>query len=479
MLYRKMKKSNIIVRTMIPLLMVFFLVISIAAAFYYHIERDAFTIANAGICIFAMLFYFILMVCVVSSPYSDKRQYDLFCAIVVTLFLSTFTGGLRFILTGIINMGKKAFLLYSVSYFLIEIAWILFLLYQRSNFLRTKAERICMTVSITSTVLVSLAMIYNFFSHAYYTADCYGNIIYSMSPIKLPVSYCVVFLQYMVYLLITKGKARIKWLMASYILVPIFGISVGCVFSLAGKKMQLESIDYLCNVVALYLIFFNVYQENTNRLLLQERKIAQQAQQQTELQTAIMLSQIGPHFLYNALSCISGLCLSENAPKSRTAVNVFSDYLRANIDSISEKRFIPFERELEHIKAYLWLEQMRFGEDLRVEYDIPYAFFALPPLVVQPLVENAVKHGIIPKNGGGTVRICTEKTENGVRITVSDDGVGFDAAEKQKDNKTHIGIQNVERRLRIMCNGTLEIHSKPGVGTTATIVIPSGGSRTE
>lgn len=475
MSYCKVKKTNVIVRTMIPLLMAFLLVASIAAAFYFHIDRDVYTMANAVICIFAALLLFILLVCLVSSPYIDKKQYYLFCAIVVALFLSTLIGGLRFMLTGLFNMGEKAFLLYNVSYFLISVAWILFLLYQRSNFLRTKAERIFIRVSIAIPVLILSALIYNYFFRCYSTVDCYGSIVYLQNPLVLTLAYVIVYLQYLVYLLVAKGEAQIKWLMVGCVIVPFLDTTLCSAFFLARRAFRLESLDYICNVIALYLLFFNIYQENTNRLLIQERKIAQQAQQQAELQTAIMLSQIAPHFLSNALSCISGLCLSENAPKSRTAINVFSDYLRSNIGYINKKCFIPFEKELEHIKAYLWLEQLRFGEDLRVEYDIQYALFALPSLVVQPLVENAVKHGIIPKNGSGTVRICTEKTEDGVRIIVADDGVGFDATKKQSDNKIHIGIQNVERRLQIMCNGALEIRSRPGVGTTATITIFRGG----
>ena len=139
----------------------------------------------------------------------------------------------------------------------------------------------------------------------------------------------------------------------------------------------------------------------------------------------------------------------------------------------AESGKIPFEKELSHVETYLNLEKMRFEERLNVVYDIEETDFCLPSLVVQPLVENAVKHGICKKEEGGTLIIKTAKIYNRIVISIIDDGVGFDTKVNKKDNsgRHHIGIQNVRDRLAQMAGGELIIRSTPGVGTKAYIVL--------
>ena len=190
--------------------------------------------------------------------------------------------------------------------------------------------------------------------------------------------------------------------------------------------------------------------------------------------TQIMLSQMQPHFLYNVLTTISGLCEMQNATEARDVVNHFADYFRTNIDSLGKEKTISFEKELEHIKTYLWLEKVRFEDSLNICYQIETTDFMVPSLAVQPMVENAVKHGILPKDDMGTVIIKTYETSIDYVIVVEDDGVGFDVNEKQDDNHTHVGIENVTKRLEIICNGTCDIDSEKGKGTVVTIHIPKG-----
>ena len=190
--------------------------------------------------------------------------------------------------------------------------------------------------------------------------------------------------------------------------------------------------------------------------------------------TQIMLSQMQPHFLYNVLTTISGMCEMQNATEARDVVNKFADYFRTNLDSLGKEKTISFEKELEHIKTYLWLEKVRFEDSLNICYEIETTDFSVPSLTVQPIVENAVKHGIQPKDDMGTVIIRTQETNLDYVITIEDDGVGFDVNEKQNDNHTHVGIENVTKRLDIICNGTLDIQSEKGKGTVVTIHIPKG-----
>jgi sensor histidine kinase YesM len=137
---------------------------------------------------------------------------------------------------------------------------------------------------------------------------------------------------------------------------------------------------------------------------------------------------------------------------------------------------IPFENELNHTIGFMNLEKAMYGEALHVIYDIQVKGFKIPALTMQPIVENAVKHGIGKKEGGGTIAVSTKKADSGYQIIISDDGVGFDTDKTANGGKTHIGIGNVRFRLSSQCGGTLDIESKPGEGTTAKIFIPKAGS---
>ena len=140
---------------------------------------------------------------------------------------------------------------------------------------------------------------------------------------------------------------------------------------------------------------------------------------------------------------------------------------------MNQNALIPFKREYEHLKKYLYIENLRFGDKLNVEYDIRTDKFVLPLLSVQPLVENAVKHGVGQKKEGGTVLISTRETDDSYIIVVKDDGVGFETGQvKAKDGRSHMGIENTRMRIKQMCGGDVAIDSTVGVGTTVTVIIP-------
>lgn len=188
--------------------------------------------------------------------------------------------------------------------------------------------------------------------------------------------------------------------------------------------------------------------------------------------TAIALSQIQPHFLYNALVGIKELCDSGEQQETSRALEYFAHYLRGNLDSLSAPRLISFEREVGHVKDYLYLEKIRFEEKLNIVWELNVDDFFLPPLTLQPLVENAVRHGVTEKSGGGTVAIRSERRGDSIIVAVTDDGVGFGENKAGGGARTHIGIQNVRGRLRAQCGGELLVKSKPHAGTTATMILP-------
>ena len=203
----------------------------------------------------------------------------------------------------------------------------------------------------------------------------------------------------------------------------------------------------------------------------QEVKLAQD-------KIAIMISQISPHFIFNVLNTVSVLC-DKDSKLAKKAIGEFSKYLRANLESLETDRTIPFEKELDYVRYYLNLEKLRFQEDLLVVYDIQANDFFIPPLTLQPLVENAVRHGLLPKKGGGTVRISTLKDCDFYKISVTDDGVGFDVDKTISADKANIGLRNVRERLWGLMGATLEVRSEIGLGSVVTIQISSmGGGET-
>ena len=143
-----------------------------------------------------------------------------------------------------------------------------------------------------------------------------------------------------------------------------------------------------------------------------------------------------------------------------------------NMDSLRQTAPVPFATELEHLKKYLYIEQLRFADKLNIEYDIQDVDFEIPLLSIQPLVENAVKHGVGMKEEGGTVKISTRETDTAHLVIIEDDGVGFDPNEKKNDGRSHIGMENTKKRLRDMCGGEVIITSEIGKGTVAKVIIP-------
>ena len=188
-----------------------------------------------------------------------------------------------------------------------------------------------------------------------------------------------------------------------------------------------------------------------------------------ERRISIMLSQIQPHFIYNTLGTIERMCLKD-PQKAFDLVRNFSLYLRGNFSELDSVTPIRFAEELKHVEYYVNIEKVRFP-DMNIEYDVGVTDFILPALSVQPLVENAIKHGLMRLETGGTVRIHSYETTTHFCVEVTDDGIGFDT-DAPMDEKKHVGLRNIRGRLNAMVNGDLILESKPGVGTKATIMIP-------
>lgn len=221
--------------------------------------------------------------------------------------------------------------------------------------------------------------------------------------------------------------------------------------------------------IGAFAMFVNIQDDQIERYIRKELEV-------TRLRTDIMLSQIQPHFLCNALGAIGRLCKTD--VEAKQAIAAFSRYLRENVNALSSDAMVPFASELEHAQTYLWLEQLRFEDDLGVSYDIAVTDFLMPTLTLQPLVENAVRHGVRgTEEGVGTVQIMSAEREDCWEIVVADDGPGFDPDAPLDNTRPHVGLSNVRERLALVCDGSLHIDTAPGRGCRVTIRIPKGATQ--
>lgn len=192
-------------------------------------------------------------------------------------------------------------------------------------------------------------------------------------------------------------------------------------------------------------------------------------------------AQINPHFLFNSLNTIASFCRT-NSERARELLMDLSLYMRRNLDL--SRGFIPLSEELEQVRSYLAIEKARFGDRIQVEAEVEDGCgnWPIPPLIIQPLVENAIRHGVLGRERGGMVRVSARRENGHLEIRVADDGVGMDRATLDRvlnpdcaDSATGgIGMRNCLSRMEHIYGRqfTPKVDSVPGKGTTIVLQVP-------
>ena len=322
---------------------------------------------------------------------------------------------------------------------------------------------------------ISLAVFALFSILAFMMAPEFSDVkFYDTLPVWSAVQSVICFVMIILLVLhFAKGDKNEK-LLASFGVLPM----ISFILDVAGTGLSLwqgglisEGIFILIFVASL-IVLLKVVPQNLNAAIrareLEAEKMILNAKL-TESRIATMISQIQPHFIYNTLGTIEQLCITEPKAASKLVRN-FSLYLRGNFSELDNAKPITFSQEMNHVKHYTDIEQVRFP-DMTIQYDLRSVEFLLPALSVQPLVENAIKHGLMGLEEGGIVTISAYETEKYYVVEVTDDGVGFDMNAGYDETK-HVGIKNIRGRIETMCGGSLNIESKIGSGTRATIKIP-------
>jgi len=282
-------------------------------------------------------------------------------------------------------------------------------------------------------------------------------------------SYIIIIINVIMMIIARKHlQKNQKTALFTFVFFPVLGV----VLKPFMKDIALMPLALL---LSLFSTFIHIHLSTVHEVQRKENEMA-------EARMRILLSQVTPHFLYNSLNSIYYLC-EKNPSEAQQAIEDFSEYLRINIDSMTKEKLVNISKEIEHVRYYLRLEKVRFQDELNVEYEIENKDFMIPPFTLEPIVENAVRHGISKKEGGGTVKIYIGESVQNYIVRIEDDGVGFNSSEditlKDESERGHIGIQNVRDRLWYACEGTLKISSHTGAGTKVEIHLPKARNHLE
>lgn len=268
-------------------------------------------------------------------------------------------------------------------------------------------------------------------------------------------------------------KSKIRWLYVGAFL-PLISFAVD-VFATwrgiweGGVASQYVFIVLLAIAVIMVLKFIpNNINAAAKAKELEMEKIVLNAEL-AESRISTMMSQIRPHFIYNTLGSIEQLC-EIDPPKAGELVHDFAKYLRGNFGELDNPKPILMSQEMDHVRHYVSIENVRFP-DMTFTFEMNSEDFHIPALTVQPIVENAIKHGLMKLQKGGAIHVVSYETETDYCVRVTDDGVGFDTS-LLLDERKHVGLRNIRERLKAMVNGTIEIESTVGVGTKVLIKIP-------
>ena len=412
-------------------------------------------IFNATVCIFGIL---MLGIHTLSIILKKKKRKDEMCLLDFFIFtILHFSIYLAFTFIRMSYSSNGFIIAFYTSFYIMNNIELLLLFIYMKNYteLPNKIGKTLNIINLSSFTIFCILDIINIFTGIFFTAE---NGVYLRSNTMI-ISQGYQFIMFTAIFVTAvaskKLNPREKIAFALYCVLPFIAI-------ILQNAFKGYAIAYASIIVAIEVLFVFIGVEKNFQISMQKEKIK-------DAQINIMLSQIQPHFVYNSLSAISTL-ITIDPEKAQEALDNFTEYLRRNLSSLTDVKLIPFEDELKHIETYISLEKLRFDDRINVIYDLKTTDFNVPVLSIQPIVENAIKHGILKKVEGGTLKISTYEAEDSYVIVIEDNGVGFNNDDVKKE-ENHYGIDNIEYRIKNMCNGSLDIKSVINKGTIVTITL--------
>ncbi|OCT16363.1 hypothetical protein A8709_02725 [Paenibacillus pectinilyticus] len=406
-----------------------------------------------------------------------------------------------------------------VKDFLLQLALIATLVFTFQTLLGAKHERRWRSSNILQAVLLAIAIVLCMSFPAYVTSKIrldirivplllgtlYGGwktglfltvtiIIYRIylgvdlgfytTAITLVVSMPAILMCQNSFLKATKKK-RIRLALLLSMFYCLMGVTSGSLIRGISIQFLLINGIYVCMTATTVWLFISL-NETIKEILLENQQLQTTAK---DAEISFLRSQIKPHFLYNSLNSIAALCIDE--PQKAEALTLdLSQYMKSSFNFKQMDALTTIDNELELVKTYLNIEKARFGARLNVAYDVDtHLDMWIPPLVLQPLVENSIKHGLMTTLRGGTVNISIKKeTDSVVRFVVEDNGIGMTATGMReiwnpngKKQGTGIGLWNLNQRIKLLYGQGIRIESMEGRGTKVYFdipirpIMPSGG----
>ena len=334
----------------------------------------------------------------------------------------------------------------------------------------TKTKKVGVIISvilgIVDVIFFTLPMITSLF---FYNSWRYWSMIQSV--VNLSLIACII-----KEFVSEKGKNALIGIGA---FLPLVAFNMDAVATLTGawKGGIVSQYVFLFLFIVAIVVLLRIIPNSINALAktkeLETEKLTLNAEL-TQSRVSTMMSQIRPHFIYNTLGSIEQLC-ELDPQKAGELVHNFAKYLRGNFGELDNPKPILMSQEMEHVHHYINIENVRFP-DMTFSFEMNSGDFHIPALTIQPIVENAIKHGLMKLSKGGTIKVVSYETQENYCVLVEDDGVGFDTNELL-DERKHVGIRNIRGRLKAMVNGTIKIESEIGVGTKVFITIPKEESK--
>jgi two-component sensor histidine kinase len=412
-------------------------------------------IFNATVCIFGIL---MLGIHTLSIILKKNKRKDEICLLDFFIFtILHFSIYLAFTFIRMSYSSNGFIIAFYTSFYIMNNIELLLLFRYMKNYteLPNKIGKTLNIINLSSFTIFCILDIINIFTGIFFTAE---NGVYLRSNTMI-ISQGYQFIMFTAIFVTAVASKKLnpkeKIAFALYCVLPFIAI-------ILQNAFKGYAIAYASIIVAIEVLFVFIGVEKNFQISMQKEKIK-------DAQINIMLSQIQPHFVYNSLSAISTL-ITIDPEKAQEALDNFTEYLRRNLSSLTDVKLIPFEDELKHIETYISLEKLRFDDRINVIYDLKTTDFNVPVLSIQPIVENAIKHGILKKVEGGTLKISTYEAEDSYVIVIEDNGVGFNNDDVKKE-ENHYGIDNIEYRIKNMCNGSLDIKSVINKGTIVTITL--------
>jgi len=230
----------------------------------------------------------------------------------------------------------------------------------------------------------------------------------------------------------------------------------------------------LLSYVVLYaaILTLNYVLDSQMRLALQQTETARLNEQLVKAQLHALRQQIEPHFLFNTLNSVAGLVREGRNDSAVSMIAGLSDLLRRMLDDSAQQQ-VPLQEEMEFAQKYLDIQKVRFADRLQIDVDVPSELYLaqVPSLILQPMVENAIKHGIAKRAQGGTIRITASRCDGMVTLSVSNDGPGL--PEEWETTRPGIGISNVRTRLQTLYGDAFDLSMRnQNAGVEMSVSLP-------